>query len=64
MPDVTRRPPSPHCGAEQLAGGGIHEMDRGACRTKDQQMSIGTDLLQSRQQLLHVHACARAPEKY
>lgn len=50
--------------AEQLAGGGIHEMDRGACRTNDRQMSIGTDLLQPCQQLLHVHARARAPEKY
>ncbi|UFW88275.1 hypothetical protein BjapCC829_06760 [Bradyrhizobium barranii] len=68
MPDVTGWPPSPHFGstavAEQLAGGGIHQMDRRACRTNDRQMSVETDLLQSCQQVLHVYAGARAPEKY
>lgn len=30
----------------------------------DRQMSVGTDLLQCLQQVLHVHARAWAPEKY
>lgn len=38
--------------AEQLADGGIRQMDQRACRTNDRQISVGTDLLHSYQQAL------------